>query len=99
MVTGLTGLVNINQQILIVDRDFDQISYLQIRQSLVLPHVHGDIPRLALTGIDFGLVASDFLNCAEKNAVLGKQLRICLFYFSKSTCNGYRSDEPYRKYY
>jgi hypothetical protein len=99
MVTGLSGFVNIDQQILIVDCDFDQIPYFQLRQSLILPHVHRDIPRLSLTSIDFGLVASDFLYRAEKNAVLGKQLRIRFLYFSQSIGNGYSSDEPHCEYY
>ena len=95
MVAGLTGFMHIDQQILIVNGDLAQISYFEFRQSLIFSHVHGEIPRLSLTDIDFCLVASDFFYCAKKNPVPGKKLRVSPRYLRSGISNGYRSDESH----
>jgi hypothetical protein len=76
MVAGLTGFMHIDQQILIVEGDLDQISYIEIRQSLIFSHVHGKIPRLKLPDIDDCLVASNVPDRAKNHPVPGEQLRL-----------------------
>jgi hypothetical protein len=70
--------MHVDQQILIIDGDLDQISYVEFRQSLIFSHVHGEVPRLSLTHSDFGLVASDVHDRAQKNPVSGNEVSVIL---------------------
>jgi len=90
--------MHIDQQILIVDGDLNQISLFEVRQSLILSHVRGKIPRLYLAGIDSCLVASDFLYCPEKNTFTGKKLGIGLLCLGSGTSKRYGCDEPQREH-
>jgi hypothetical protein len=65
MVAALACFMHIDEQILVVDGDLDKIADVEFWQSLILSHVHRDIPRLSLTHSDFGLVASDVHDRAE----------------------------------
>jgi hypothetical protein len=74
MVVRLAGHMHIDQEVLIVNGDFDLIAGLQRGESFVFPHVHGHEPRFHLTGIDACLFASDLFDGAQQHAVSGKKL-------------------------
>jgi hypothetical protein len=89
MVAALTCFMHIDQQVLIIDGDLDKISYMEFRQSLILSHVHGDVPQLSLTHSDFGLVASDVHYRAQKNPISGNEVRVCLLRTGRRITDGY----------
>ncbi len=98
MVTGLTGFMHVDQEILIIDGDLDQISYVEFRQSLIFSHVHGEVSRLSLTHSDFGLVASDVRYRAQKNPVSGNEMSVCLFRTGYRLTDGCARDGPHCKH-
>jgi hypothetical protein len=72
MVACLTDQMHVNQQILIINGDFDPISYFQVRQPFRLSHSHRNKSRLPFTCVNPGLTASDFHDGAYENAIPGK---------------------------
>jgi hypothetical protein len=76
MVARLTDLMHIDQQVLLIDRDLDAVPWLEVRQALCLPHSHGNVPRFHFSGVDAGLVASDFYDGAQQDPISGQQLRM-----------------------
>ncbi len=76
MVIRLADQVHVDQEILVVDGNFDPISLLHVRQSLGLSHSHGNKPWLHVTGIHPCLSAPHFQYSANDNAVPGNQLMV-----------------------
>ncbi|BFU94712.1 MAG: hypothetical protein NTNFB02_14340 [Nitrospira sp.] len=70
--------MDIDQEILIIDDDFDAIPSLQIRQSFGLSHSHGYKSRLSLTRVDPRLSAPDFLYGAKKHPISEEKLGVGL---------------------
>jgi hypothetical protein len=95
MVAALTCFMHIDEQILIVDGDLDKIADVEFWQSLIPSHVHRDIPRLSLTHSDFGLVASDVHDRAEKNPISGKEVRVGLLRTGRRITDGYAREAPH----
>jgi hypothetical protein len=78
MVARLADQMHINQQILIIDGDFDPIPLFQVRQPLGLSHSHRNKSRLPFTSVNPCLTASDFHYGANENTIPGKKLRVNL---------------------
>jgi hypothetical protein len=54
--------VHIDEEVLIIDRDLNLISFFEVRETFIFPHIHWDEARLPLTCIHPSLVTSDLLN-------------------------------------
>ena len=79
MVAGLADKMHINEQILVIDGDFNAISLREIRQPFRLPDSHGYKSGLPFACVNPGLSASYFQDRSNQNTIPEKQLRMNVF--------------------
>jgi hypothetical protein len=79
MEARLADQMHINEQILLIDDDFNAISLLEVWQPLRVPYSHGHKSWLPFACVDPSLSASHFLDRAKENTIPEKQLRVNVF--------------------